>query len=383
MKVAVIVASAIFNYLLYCDVSQAKYSLKCPERSHWKIRANSKCKGDADKYHCLFDPNSENITEFCASPKDYTAGFMAVYRDYNCKISKLVKTQSLESHNFQCHAYPDRIMLQTNDRMNSISPCLSERIKKFSCRDRSVSEKNPIDYARTMVTISLLLGKTEKKYWSFADYFNVYKEKRENYIMNDLNLSEEDHKEILTILPKKLIDDKLEDKIHLYRCKLEKETTVVTKFAPSIHEFDTARRLTHVTLSQNKCQDVIFIADENDKRLTSIGRKTGQYIKEHEGQNRGLQNVRAIGATENRVYAATSAGISVFSHNQGSFTDFETQSNNSEDYRMLLDYKNHVEHTRSLCIYLDKGYIYVGLSCVIKQNDVIVIFRFKPNDTFE
>ncbi|VDI49221.1 Hypothetical predicted protein [Mytilus galloprovincialis] len=177
----------------------------------------------------------------------------------------------------------------------------------------------------------------------------------------------------------------LSDKIHLYRCKLEKETidAVVTKFAPSVHEFDTARRLTHVTLSQNKCQDVIFIADENDKKLTSIGRKTGQYIKEHEGQNRGLQNVRAIGATENRVYAATSAGISVFSHNQGSFTDFETQSNNREGYRMLLDYKYHVEHTRSLCIHLDKGYIYVGLSCVIKQNDVIVIFRFKPNDTFE
>lgn len=177
----------------------------------------------------------------------------------------------------------------------------------------------------------------------------------------------------------------LSDKIHLYRCKLEKGKTdaVVTKFAPSVHEFDTARRLTHVTLSQNKCQDVIFIADENDKKLTSIGRKTGQYIKEHEGQNRGLQNVRAIGATGNRVYAATSAGISVFSHDQGSFIDFETKSNDSEDYRMLLDYKYHVEHTRSLCIHLDKGYIYVGLSCVIKQNDVIVIFRFKPNDTFE
>lgn len=179
----------------------------------------------------------------------------------------------------------------------------------------------------------------------------------------------------------------LSDKIHLYRCKLEKEKTdaVVTKFAPSVYEFDTARRLTHVTLSQNKWQDVIFIADENDKKLTSIDRKTGQllYINDHEGQNRGLQNVRAIGATENRVYAATSAGISVFSHDQGYFVNFETNSNDSEDYRMLLDYKYHVEHTRSLCIHLDKGYIYVGLSCVIKQNDVIVIFRFKPNDTFE
>lgn len=60
------------------------------------------------------------------------------------------------------------------------------------------------------------LGKTEKKYWSFADYFNVYKEKRENDIMNDINLSEENHKEIITILPKKLIDDRLEGNMIYY-----------------------------------------------------------------------------------------------------------------------------------------------------------------------
>lgn len=177
----------------------------------------------------------------------------------------------------------------------------------------------------------------------------------------------------------------LSDKIHLHRFKLEKgkKDAVVNIFATSVKEFDTARRLTHITVSQNRCQDVIFIADENDKKLTSIGKTTGEYIDDHKGFKRGLQNVRAIGATENRVYAATSAGIAVFPHNEGVFAKFVNQGNDTKDFRMLLDYKYHVEHTRGLCIHLDKGYIYMGLSCVIKQNDVIFLFRFKPNDTFQ
>lgn len=177
----------------------------------------------------------------------------------------------------------------------------------------------------------------------------------------------------------------LSDKIHLHRYKVKKgkTDTVVNKFATSVDKFDTARRLTHVTVSQHKCQDVIFIADENDKKLTSIGKTTGEYIDDHKGFKRGLQNVRAIGATENRVYAATSAGIAVFPHNEGVFAKFVNQGNDTKDFRMLLDYKYHVEHTRGLCIHLNKGYIYMGLSCVIKQNDVIFLFRFKPNDTFK
>ncbi|CAC5412560.1 CALM [Mytilus coruscus] len=523
---------------VYCDVRLANYSLECPERPHWKIRADSVCNGTADKYHCLYDPNNENITEFCDSPKDYTAGFMAVYRG-----------------NIDADLCPGYRYMPINFKSNIIESCIFLKSKcngegQLVHHNWSLAEdtactcdfSNGYAFIQKPKSNCYCVPSQEdcscyKKQCGDSNYvlspglvclifyfLNGYKEKNENDTMNDISPTVEDRNEITTELPKKFVDDNLKandyfsihcehticqfydgnelqsgydekprildmcfvnlhkkiyivyidadnkmivirdisnksglkekrlplepnrlakidnntigviykkkfdilifdvnnmkeiithsvtqggimdsksgiqgilalsetefilsDKIHLYRCKLETRKTdaVVTKFAPSVHEFDTARRLTHVTLSQNKCQDVIFIADENDKKLTSIGRKTGRYIKEHEGQNRGLQNVRAIGATENRVYAATSAGISVFSHNEGTFTKFENQCYNSADYRMLLDYKYHVEHTRSLCIHLDKGYIYIGLSCVIKQNDVIVIFRFKPNDTFE
>ncbi|VDI24784.1 Hypothetical predicted protein [Mytilus galloprovincialis] len=74
--------------MVSCDVCQAFYSLKCPERPHWKTRADSKCNGIADKYHCLYDKNNENITEFCASPKDYTAGkqFLGILIDFVTRI---------------------------------------------------------------------------------------------------------------------------------------------------------------------------------------------------------------------------------------------------------------------------------------------------------
>lgn len=82
-----------FNQV-YCDVVQASYSLKCPERPQWKTRADSKCNGIADKYHCLYDKNNENITEFCASPKDYTAGkqFIGIFIDFVTRIKVNKKT---------------------------------------------------------------------------------------------------------------------------------------------------------------------------------------------------------------------------------------------------------------------------------------------------
>ncbi|CAC5419020.1 unnamed protein product [Mytilus coruscus] len=182
---------------------------------------------------------------------------------------------------------------------------------------------------------------------------------------------------ILALSPTELI---LSDKIHLYRCYLSQQSGIaeVFDFASSLKDkFDTARRLTQVTVSGSGCQNVIFVADENDKKLTSIG-QTENLIDDHIGQNRGLQNVRAIGATEQRVYAATSAGISVFCHDKGYFNKID-----DEDYRMIVEYKKHVEHTRGLCIHLDKDFIYIGLSCVIKQDDVVLVFKFKPNDTFK
>lgn len=172
----------------------------------------------------------------------------------------------------------------------------------------------------------------------------------------------------------------LSDKIHLYRCELDEpnEKAEVSNFAASFKDkFDTARRLTHVTVFKGGRQSVIFVADENDKKLTSIGPKEN-LIDDHTGQNRGLQNVRAIGATEQRVYAATSAGISVFRHEKGLFKKID-----DADYRMLVEYEKHVEHTRGLCIHLDKDYIYIALSCVIKHDDVVLVFKFKPNNTFK
>lgn len=181
---------------------------------------------------------------------------------------------------------------------------------------------------------------------------------------------------ILALSPTELI---LSDKIHLFRCNLHKQrkTAKVKQFAPSLQDFDTARRLTQVTVSRSSFKDIIFVADENDKKLTSIETRNGNFIDEHTEHNRGLQNVRAIGATEHRVYAATSAGISVFCHKEGTFKEFD-----SADYKMIVEYRKHVEHTRGLCIHLDKDYIYIGLSCVIKQDDVILIFKFKPDNSF-
>lgn len=177
----------------------------------------------------------------------------------------------------------------------------------------------------------------------------------------------------------------LTDKISLYHCELleHDKITKVKDFAP-LNCFDTARRLTHVTISRSGLKEVVFVADENDKKLTSIERTSkGNYIDTQADQNRGLQNVRAIGATEDRVYAATSAGISVFCHENGYFKKFETRDNGIADYRMIVEYYKHVEHTRGLCIQLDNDHIFIGLSCIIKQEDVILIFKFKPDDIFK
>ncbi|CAC5379036.1 unnamed protein product [Mytilus coruscus] len=188
---------------------------------------------------------------------------------------------------------------------------------------------------------------------------------------------------ILALSRTKLI---LSDKTHLYSCELnhQKTTTNVQDFARSVPEFDTARRLTHVTVSQSKkiksdCNGVIFIADENDKKLTSIG-INGCKIDEQTGQNRGLQNVRAIGATERKVYAAVSAGISVFSHNKGAFKKQDKRDKHLRDYEMIVEYKLHVEHTRGLCLEFDGDSLYIGLSCIIKEKDAVLLFKFKPED---
>lgn len=187
----------------------------------------------------------------------------------------------------------------------------------------------------------------------------------------------------------------LSDKMHLCVLKMNENGPIVKKldFENKV-EFDTARRLTHAVTSDGK-KDIIFIADENDKRITSITIPpqneekesiAGHLIMPQKDHNRGLQNVRAIVATQSRIYAATSAGISVFRHNRGYFDNCVDQpafGQNSKDYKMLVEYNKHVEHTRSLCIHTSREYIYIGLSCVIKQQDVMLVFKLKPNIFFE
>lgn len=182
---------------------------------------------------------------------------------------------------------------------------------------------------------------------------------------------------ILALSPTELI---LSDNTHLYRCNFNEQgkTAEVNNFASSLENFDAARRLTHVTVSRSGSNDIMFVADENDKTLTSIATKNGNFIDEHTGHNGRLQNVRAIGATKHRVYAATSAGISVFYHKEGTFIKFDNADN-----KMLVEYRKHVDHTIGLCIHLDEDYIYIGLSCVINQDDVILIFKFKPDERFK
>ncbi|CAG2193662.1 unnamed protein product [Mytilus edulis] len=187
----------------------------------------------------------------------------------------------------------------------------------------------------------------------------------------------------------------LSDKTHLCVLKMTENGPIVKKLDIETKlEFDTARRLTHAVTSDGK-NDIIFIADENDKRITSItiphqneGKESiaALLIGQQMDHNRGLQNVRAIVATQSRIYAATSAGISVFRHDRGYFdncVDDSAFGQNSKDYKMLVEYNKHVEHTRSLCIHTSREYIYIALSCVIKQLDVILVFKLKPKDDFK
>lgn len=174
----------------------------------------------------------------------------------------------------------------------------------------------------------------------------------------------------------------MSNKMHLYVC-------LVTGYKPKVEklplenmlEFDTARRLTHAITSDG-AKDVVFIADENDKNITSIdlslikqwdgekGSIAEVVFRQQKDHGRDLQNVRGIAADQSLIYAATSAGISVFKHDNGLFPD-------SNKYIKIVEYEQHVEHTRGLCLQYFQGYPYVGLSCVIKQKDVILVFKLK------
>lgn len=181
----------------------------------------------------------------------------------------------------------------------------------------------------------------------------------------------------------------LSDKMHLYMCELGQNSEVEIQNLDNTLTFDTARRLTHAFTNGNK--HVAFIADENDKKITSIdvtwkGKKEGRYdckvkINATQDASRGLQNVRAIAATNSEVYAATSAGISVFRHNQGVFEKRDTRGKGT-DYKMLVKYEKHVDHTRGLCLHMFDNHMHMGLSSVINRQDLILIFKSKPKGDF-
>ncbi|CAC5362548.1 unnamed protein product [Mytilus coruscus] len=189
--------------------------------------------------------------------------------------------------------------------------------------------------------------------------FNVKEMKEEKTLkISEQNILES-HNGIQGILALSENNFILSDKMHLCVLQVNENEPIVKKLLlENKVEFDTARRLTHAFTSDGK-KDIIFIADENDKRITSITIPphneekesiAGHLIMQQIDHNRGLQNVRAIVATQSRIYAATSAGISVFSHNKGCFKNWESRSSfgqNSEGYKMLLEYKEHVEHTRN------------------------------------
>lgn len=174
----------------------------------------------------------------------------------------------------------------------------------------------------------------------------------------------------------------LSNKMHLYVCLVTGHIPKVEKIPfKNMLEFDTARRLTHAFTSDG-AKDVVFIADENDKNITSFdlslikqwngekGSIAEVVFKQQKDHNRRLQNVRGIAADQSFIYAATSAGISVFKHDKGLFPD-------SNEYEKLVEYEHHVEHTRGLCLQYFQGCLYVGLSCVIKEKDVILVFKLK------
>lgn len=214
--------------------------------------------------------------------------------------------------------------------------------------------------------------------------FNVKDMKKEE--SKSFTISENDilesHNGIQGILAMSEILFILSNKMHLYVCLVTGKNPKVEKLPlENMLEFDTARRLTHAITSDG-AEDVVFIADENDKNITSFdlslikqwngekGSIAEVVFKQQKDHNRGLQNVRGIAADHSFIYAATSAGISVFKHDKGLFPD-------SNDYEKLVEYEQHVEHTRGICLQYFQGYRYVGLSCVINQQDVILVFKLE------
>lgn len=248
----------------------------------------------------------------------------------------------------------------------------NEMIVKYSLTSKRIEEKQKLQRSPNRLTKinDTTVAIIYKKEFDILLYDVKNMSEKQTYTVSRKDL---EHNPVEGIIALSSQDFILSNRKNLFKFNLERKDT--NEFAPSVFNLDTARRLCRCTVTTKRKEEIIFVADENEKKITCIG-ETGNKIFEQSSHNRGLQNVRAIAATEDYVFAATSAGVSVYFHSHGVFQ----KVTENDDYLMLIEYEKHVDHTRGLCIELTNDRVWLGLSCVIKRKDMILVCSFKRSD---